>query len=210
MGDLTYNEKSGWWIARYVDARGRRRRHKVSRIERDARKILSALEGQAIIDRRLGIRPLKRIRFGEFVEKFVAHAQKNVPRSWERYEDSAVNLLVFFGKEVEFTAIEPEDIEKFKDRRIEKVKAPTVNRDLQTLKRMFNLGIAWGYARENPVKRVKFFREPQGRVRYLTVDQYERVVEACRPHLRPLVIVAVHTGLRLGDLLKLRWTDIDL
>lgn len=210
MGDLVFSDKAGWWIASYIDSGGRRRRHRVSRIEREAKKILSALEGQAVIDRRLGIRPLKRIRFGEFAEKFVAHAKKNVPRSWERYEDSAANLLAFFGNEVELTAIEPEGIERFKARRVEKVKPPTVNRDLQALKRMFNLAVAWGYARENPVKLVKFFREPQGRVRYLTVEQYEKVVEACRPHLRPLVVMAVHTGLRQGDLLRLRWTDIDL
>ncbi len=209
MGSLSYDASSGWWIGSYRDSARRRREHRLSRNEREARKTLAALEGQAILDRRLGIRPLNIVRFSEFVETFISHAKVNVPRSWERYEDSAVNLLGFFGNEIDLTAIDPKGIEGFKAYRVQSVKPSTVNRDLQVLKRMFNLAIAWGNARENPVKLVKFFKEPTGRVKYLTCEQYEKVLEACRPHLRPLIVAAVHTGLRLGNLLRLRWCDVD-
>lgn len=210
MGNLPYNEKSGWWIGAYLDQGGRRRKHRLSRNEKEAREALAALEGSAIMNRRLGIRPLVPIRFGEMADKFVEHAKTNVPRSWVRYEDSAENLRAFFGNEIWLVSIDPQQIEKFKAARVKEVKPGTVNRDLQALRRMFNLGKAWDHARDNPFERVGLFPEPAGRVRYLTQDEFTKVISHCPPHLRPLIITAVNTGLRMGDLLRLQWPHVDL
>lgn len=211
MGNLSFNQASGWWIGAYRDQGGRRRKHRLSRNEKEAREALAALEGQAIVNRRLGIRPLVPIRFGDMVAKFVEHAKTNVPRSWKRYQDSAEALEAFFGKQVFLTAIEPEQIEKYKSSRLKEVKPGTINRDLQALRRMFNLGKAWSHARENPFdEQVSLLPEPGGRVRYLTQDEFVKVVSCCPPHLRPLIVTAVHTGLRMGDLLRLQWPYVDL
>ena len=47
MGELIRNKESGWWIGAYVDSSGKRRRHRLHREEREAKKILAALEGKA-------------------------------------------------------------------------------------------------------------------------------------------------------------------
>jgi hypothetical protein len=75
MGNLSFNEKSGWWIGAYRDQSGRRRKHRLSRDEKEAREALAALEGSAIVNRRLGIRPLKPIRFGDMVDEFIAQSE---------------------------------------------------------------------------------------------------------------------------------------
>jgi integrase len=108
------------------------------------------------------------------------------------------------------TAIEPETIERYKQARVDKVEPSTVNRDLQCLRRMFNLAIVWRYATENPMRFVKFFREKASRVRYLTRDEFNQLLGHCPEALRPVIIVAVHTGMRQGELLALRWADVDL
>lgn len=166
------------------------------------------IEGQVARDRLLGVKALKPIGFEDFGKVFIDHAKANV-KAWDRYETSLGNLTPFFGN-VNLTAIDPESIERFKKARVEEVKPATVNRDLQVLRRMFNLAIIWGHARENPVKYVKFLREPNGRIRYLTREEFKQLLDELPGQLEPMVIVAVHTGMRLGELLALNWGDVDL
>jgi len=51
---------------------------------------------------------------------------------------------------------------------------------------------------------------PPGRVRWLLVEEADRLIEACGDHLRPLVIFLIYTGARAGEALWLDWRDVDL
>ncbi len=55
----------------------------------------------------------------------------------------------------------------------------TVNRELACLKTMFNKAVDWGMGESNPAVKVKLLREPKGRLRYLTEEEAERLVECC-------------------------------
>ena len=208
MGHVYRDKRTGWWIAWFRDASGRRRRLRVARDPREARRTLALLESEAIRDRLLNVRPLKPIRFGEYAKLFLEHIQTQM-RAWKRYRTSLNSLTPFFGN-VSLTAINPEEIERYKKVRLEQVEPSTINRDLQCLRRMCNLAIAWGYARENPVRFVKFLRESSGRLRYLTREEFDRLIEASPDHLKPLITTAVHTGMRQGEMLALTWNDVDL
>ena len=59
-------------------------------------------------------------------------------------------------------------------------------------------------------RRVKRPAQPKGRTRWLSVDEAERLIEACSPHLRPLVIFLLYTGCRLAEGLYLDWRRVDL
>ncbi|MEE9219244.1 MAG: site-specific integrase, partial [Acidobacteriota bacterium] len=50
---------------------------------------------------------------------------------------------------------------------------------------------------------------PDGRTFYLTVDEAGRLLDTCPPHLRRLVTVLFETGGRLGEVLALRWENVD-
>lgn len=67
---------------------------------------------------------------------------------------------------------------------------------------------------ESPTKHIEKHAESRGRVRYLSKDERERLLEACRasawPRLYLLVLMALTTGARRGELLGLRWKDVDL
>ena len=59
------------------------------------------------------------------------------------------------------------------------------------------------------MKKVRFAREDNGRIRILSPEEEQRLLGHCGPQLRPLVIAALHTGFRASELLSLTWEDVD-
>jgi integrase len=91
----------------------------------------------------------------------------------------------------------------------------SVNRFLAVLSHMFTVAVKeWGWLDFNPVQNVSKPREPRGRDRYLTDDERERLVKACREskskYLYPVVMLALTTGMRRSEVLNLKWQDISL
>lgn len=131
------------------------------------------------------------------------------PRSAERHEMALRALTpLFAGKRL--ADINPFLIEKYKRLRKETGRSEvTINRELAFLKNMFTMAIKWGKATDNPVSQVKFFREDNGRTRFLTEDEEACLLTECGPHLRPIVIAALHTGFRKSELLSPTWDSVN-
>jgi integrase len=73
--------------------------------------------------------------------------------------------------------------------------------------------VEWQWIEANPASRIRRRQEGRGRVRFLSDDERARLLDSCReskePRLYPLVIFALTTGARQGELLGLRWRDVD-
>jgi integrase len=96
-----------------------------------------------------------------------------------------------------------------------KVKNATVVRYLASISVCFTYAIEdLGWLSNNPVRAIKKPRPERGRVRFLSQDERKRLLDACQqstsPYLYPVVLFALHTGARRGEILNLRWKDIDL
>ncbi len=68
----------------------------------------------------------------------------------------------------------------------------------------------WEWVRENPASKVSLEEENNKRDRWLTDDEEERLLEACQPWLKELVIFALNSGMRLSEILNLTWQGVDL
>ncbi len=99
-------------------------------------------------------------------------------------------------------------IEQYKVKRKAEVKASSVNREIAMLRSMLNKAVEWGKLQEAP-KRVRLLKGVESRLRYLMPDEVQRLISNCSQHLKPIVIVAIHTGMRKGEFLTLRWNQID-
>ena len=77
------------------------------------------------------------------------------------------------------------------------------------LRRILTKAVEWGEAQENPARNVRPLREPRKSDRYLSDADYERLEAECPAWLRPVVALAATTGMRQGELLRLRWKDVD-
>lgn len=118
------------------------------------------------------------------------------------------------------TDISPFSLEQYKRARLAEITqvrngvktsgARSVNAELSVLRRLYNVMVAWGKAAGNPVKGIKRLKEPEGSMRWLAEEEIARLLAACNPRLRPVVLTALHTGCRHGELLSLTVGDINL
>lgn len=91
----------------------------------------------------------------------------------------------------------------------------TVNRYLATLSHLFTVAVKeWRLLDRNPVRDITKRKEARGRVRFLTDEERAALIDACAQSewkpLQTLVLLAISTGARRGELINLKWSDVDL
>lgn len=88
------------------------------------------------------------------------------------------------------------------------------NKVTNLLKHMFNKAVEWEMVSEDILKRirkVKPLKDSGKRLRYLTIEEVQTLISTCDAHLQPIVITALNTGMRRGEILGLQWeNNIDL
>lgn len=90
----------------------------------------------------------------------------------------------------------------------------TANRYLQALGHVLNVAMKeWEWINENPVYKIERYKEPRGRVRYLSDEERSALLSACKasenPYLYTIVALALSTGARKMEILGLKWQDVD-
>jgi len=90
----------------------------------------------------------------------------------------------------------------------------TVNRYLAAISHCFTVAVKeWGWLDDSPMRKVRKGRESRGRVRFLSDDERERLLNACKESkntaLYPVVVLALSTGARLSEILTLKWDQVD-
>jgi integrase len=201
------------WLVEIRYPNGTRRRHRLRR-EREALRLWAA-EQTKLETGAWNERAMPHVMLAQAFEDYRAYSKVQHRshggyiacslRLWERSLDLRAPLA----------KITTSQIEAVKLQRARQVSKSTVDKDLAVLKAFFNWCIGRGLAVTNPVRPVKLFREDNSRLRYLTREEYDRLLEAARtvktsPYLEEKIILAAHTGLRRGSLFNLRWDHVDL
>ncbi len=163
----------------------------------------------------------KRYLLAEAIDRYITHVLPNKPKSvylqtihlnWWKDEIGRCSMA----------DITPVLLAKCRDKLSteitigNKVRAPaTVNRYMAALSHMFTIAMKeWGLADENPFRKVSKKKEPRGRLRFLSDEERSQLLEACkqakRTSLYMIVVLALSTGARRMELLRLTWEDVDL
>ena len=211
-----YQKGSDW----YIDYRfsGRRKREKIGPSKKIAVLTLGKRKVQIAEGKFLDIKKNERIKFEDFAKTFIElHSKLNKrPRVAKRDEQLVKRLTEHFSGKYLYE-ITPRQIEEYKKIRKEakrkggkEIAAATVNRELACLKCIFNKAITWGKAEKNPVREVKLFKENNRRTRYLEKEEIKKLLENSADHLRPILIVALFTGMRKSEILNLQWKNINI
>jgi integrase len=211
-----YLRGKSWYIDFYYE--GKRYTEKVGKVAKSVAEEKLDVKRSEVI--RGEWKPKKiQISFDKFKEEYLELTRGDKkPKSSLRDECSLKHLSKTFDGKM-LSEINSLLIEKYKKTRKEEGAEPaTINRELGCLRHMFNMAIAWGKAQNYPFgfgkNKVKFLKEPKGKDRILSEEEEVRLLEAVRlttksQHLEPIIITALNTGMRKGEILNLKWSNVD-
>jgi len=205
MGIYFKNEN---WFIDYRLPNGKRIRERIGSSRKLAETVLAKRKVEIAEDRFLDVCKKEKIKFEDFAAEFLNTHSKVNKKSWKSDFYNLETLKGYFGGKYLY-AIAIKDIEKFKLERSGQVGPATVNRELATLKTMFSKAVIWDKLHENTARNVKFLKEPAGRLRFLEREEIVKVLANCNKILRPIVVLALNTGMRRGELFGLKWHDVD-
>lgn len=196
-------ESVHWWIS-YTGPDGRQiRRSSETAIYEDAKAIEQKLRAESHEQRK---RAGPRARAGNFDTVL---AEYLTPRITRRTRTTARHLAATFSGQ-HIGQITAHSVRIYITNRKAAGAAPaTVNKELAMLSAAIN---SYNYHHStsliNPVRGLKQ-REPEGKLRWLTRDEYECLVAASSDHIRDFVRLACNTGMRRGEALGLTWDRVD-
>jgi integrase len=182
-----------------------------------------ALDALAQRQREVGAGVLVRAErtLGELTAEYLAYKRDHGKRSVK--DDERIlerGLVPAFGARLPVRRLTGAAIAQYEKQRMaakvargdRKVSAYTVANELSVLRHMLRLARRWGYLDAAP--EIVLPRTPRGRLRYLDTDEIGRLLDACRQSrnrvLAAVVVLALHTGMRKGEILGLEWERVDL
>jgi integrase len=159
-------------------------------------------------------RPSQHFTLAEAGQLFFENHSKKNKRSWKNDRARVRTLSRFFGKKL-MRDVTPEELEAFLNAVQENygIKDSTRNHYLALIKAIYNRMRKWRlYAGENPAFCVEMKKVPRARVRFLYPSEEKLLTPAVAqdPIVWPYYVVALHTGMRLGEIARMKVEDVAL
>ena len=213
MAKGIYKRGNVYWI-RYSGLDGKIVRESTGSIKfRDAEALLIQRR-QAIKEGKQPelIRITKNYTFNELISEYLKWAERQM--SFTSKQGFIKQLSEAFGN-LPLRRFNTMLLEQYQTERLQKGNKPaTINRHIATLKHAFTKAVDWNMVEGETLKRVrkcKLLPENNRRLRYLSKEESQALINACSPHLRPIVITGLNTGMRKEEILSLEWDKhIDL
>lgn len=151
--------------------------------------------------------------FGDLAERFLCEAASRHRSPTARQVVDTLRCSELWR--LPLRSVGPECLAVYRDRRLREVGAGTVLRELGVIGRMFSLATTeWGMPLAgNPMTRISKPKAPNARERRLSAEEEARLFQGCKSsrnrYLRPLIVLALETAMRRGELLRVRRQDLD-
>jgi integrase len=202
MSRLYKRENVYWYDFRINGIRYRKSTGKTKR--REAEEVLDSEREKAKAGEGAGVKKIKDCTVAVLAEEY---------SKWVKFQKSYMVSKRFFIKHIveTFGNLRVRDlnariIEQWQTMRLEHRKPATINRITSCLRHMITQGQKWEMVDEESAKRiksVKLLKEDNKRLRFLTLEECQRLIGCCQEHLKPIVTVALHSGMRRGEILGL-------
>lgn len=212
--------RGGHWYLDYRDLGGERvRKSTTARTEREAEQLLFAAVADVNRKRILGELPEKpKVLFRDFLtSEYMKHCSARHSPTTFRTERLRITKIARFFGDVALADVKPAVVQRFVDARLAsktpsggRPSAGTVNRELAVISAAISEAKLRGYIEDRPSELVKFLKGPERAVRAITPDEEKALLGASAPDLRGIILVALNTGMRRSELLRLPWADVDL
>jgi len=197
------------WYAYWRDPMGKQRGKAIGTRKKEAEAYVTRMQAKMSDGT---YREIMQITFSEFAEMWLRnYATVQVkPSTLKNYRSMMHSSLIPFFGDVPLSAIRTADVQQYVAERLATgVTGATVQKALIMLKGMLKQAVQWDYLHANPAQPVKAPRREHREMDSLTPAEIPAFLNAFEPEWRPLFFTAIFTGMRLGELLALQWSDID-
>jgi integrase len=200
-----YKRNSIWWYAKYVNgvrhvgSTGSSNRRQAERI---AQQVVEDLNNRR--HRVPNVNP--DIAVGAVAARFIAEGL-----STPYYLDRLKHVLAFFS-EIPIRDINQSLVRKYRQERYGanlSLKPATVNRDLAVLRRLCNWAVEEEIVPANPLGRLRMERERRTKRPVMSVREENLLMAHAPVHLQRIILCALDTGMRRGEIVGERWEDVD-
>ncbi len=163
----------------------------------------------------------KRHTLGELVDRYLRDVLPLKPKSQKKQTAQLLWWKEQIGCKL-LSDITPSVIAEYRDKLLSGttyrggLRSPaTTVRYLAAISHAFTIAVnEWGWLDDSPLRKVTRPKEPRGRIRFLSDEERNNLLKTCEtsvnPYLYTVVVLALSTGMRHGEILKLHWSDIDL
>ncbi|HSG32885.1 MAG TPA: tyrosine-type recombinase/integrase [Thermodesulfobacteriota bacterium] len=211
-----YKKKNRWYIDYYLP-NGDRKREVVTiegvdsaQINRqDAIKALSIRKAEMAQGKFDITQTKKPVSIKQLCDEYFHQHSKENKRSWKRDRTTIKHFLEYFGDK-NIGQLNSFVITGWRNERSKQVKKATVNRELDTIRNMFNKAVEWGYIDRSPYTGVEKYKVNNTNLRILSKQEFALLVDAATKQFKPLLLLAVNTGMRPNEMLSLKWEDVNL
>jgi len=159
-----------------------------------------------------GIKNITDPTLEELAEEYIKHkkyAQKI--RSWKRDEIAVTKFMDFVKGYTLISDTDARTVDQYKAIRLESVSKSTLKRDLESIRRMYNLAIKWGkYNKQNPVSEAGIEKVPNKQRRIWTTEEERLIFSNAEPEYKRIWLLMRLTGMRPGEAVMLKKSNLDL
>lgn len=206
------------WCMDYRDARGQRHRRKTPAVTKQLALRILRKKLEDVEEAKLhGLALKESISLSAFSREYLLHVGSlRSSASRIRMQSALKGFVNAFGRwnleDITATAIQ-----RWLDERLgtplgsgRRLMPGTAVFEVRCLSGLMKEALKRGYLATNPCRGVTLPKVNNARVRFLSEEEEARLLSACSADLNPMVLTALRTGLRKGELFSMRWEDVDL
>lgn len=204
---------NGDWIADYRDSKDKRIRINLGKSKRVAEEQYTRLKAQVREEKIFGGSTPEKLLLQEFITEYLEWYSTTKSKNSLESVTNTLNIFGTYFKDRYLHEIKAKNIEMWRAELSKSLKTSTTNLRLTHVRALFNRAVEWEYLTQNPINKVKPLKVDKPSFRLLTEAEIAIILEESkgfRDHeLFYALNIGLYAGLRFGEILNLRWEDLD-